>query len=92
MVELIEIIAGVRDLPRFVAKPPNCLQDGLEILGFLRLRVRVVVSKVCFATVVSSVTKIDEDSLGMTNVEVAIRFRGESSPNLTPSCRKVYFS
>jgi hypothetical protein len=92
VIELAKIIAGVGNLPRFVAKPPHRLQDALEVLSFLRLRVRVVVPKVCLATMVSSVTKIHEDGFGMTDVEVSIWFWGESSPNLAASCREVLLS
>ena len=61
VIELVKIIAGVGDLPRLIAKPPHRLQDALKVLSFLRLRIRVVVSKVCLAAMVSSVTEIHEN-------------------------------
>jgi len=92
VIELVEIIAGVGNLPRLIAKPPHRLQDALKVLAFLRLRVRVVVSKVCLTPMMSSVTKIHENGFGMTYVEVSIWFRGESRPNLTASSGKMFLS
>ena len=36
-----------------------------------------------------SITKVDEDSFRVTNVEITIRFRRESSPHLSTSCLQV---
>jgi len=91
-IQLVEIIAGVGNLPWLIAEPPHRLQNALKVLAFLCLRIRVVVPKVCLSTMMRSVTKIYEDGFGMTDVEESVRFWRESSPNVTASCRKMPFS
>ena len=92
VIELVEIIAGVGNLPWLIAKPPHRLQDTLKVLAFLCLGIRVVVPKVCLPTMMSCVTKIYEDGFGMTDVEESVRFWRESSPNVAAGCRKMPFS
>ena len=92
VVESVEIVAGVGNPPRFIAKPSYRLQDALKILAFLSLRIRVVISKVCFATMMSGVTKIHENGFGMSDVEISVWLRREACPDLAAGCQKMLFS
>jgi hypothetical protein len=67
-VQLVEVIARVGNLPRFVPQPPDHLKDTLKVSLLLRLRIRIVVSQVSFPTMMSRVPKVDKDRLGMPDV------------------------
>ena len=73
-VQLVEIVTGVRDLPRLEAQPTDGLQDALKIPPFLRLRVCVVVPEVTMPAIVGSVAEVDEDGFRVSNVKETIRF------------------
>ena len=77
-VQLVEVVARVGDLPRLVSQPPHGLQDAPEVSAFLSLRVRVIVAQITMATVVSSVTEVDKNGLGVTDVKEAVGLWGET--------------
>ena len=72
LVQLIEVVARIRDLPWLETQPSYSLQDALKVLCLFRLRVRVVVPQVRLAAVERRVAKVDKDRLRVANVEVAI--------------------
>ena len=92
VIESVKIVAGVGNPPRLIAEPPYRLQDALKVLAFLSLRIRVVVPKVCFATMVSGVTEIYENRFGMADVEIPIWFWREPCPDLAAGYQKVLLS
>ena len=91
LVQLLEVIARIGDLPRLESKPSNDLQYTLEILGFLGLWGRIVISQITMTSVVCSIAKVDKDGFGVTYVEVAIGFRRETSEYFAASCGQVLF-
>ena len=72
LIQLLEVIARVRDLPRLEAQPPHSLQDALEILSLLCLWIGIVVAQVASAVVERGIAKVDEDGFGVADVQVAI--------------------
>ena len=77
LVQLVEVVARIRDLPRLVAKPAHRLQDALKVAALLRLRVRVVEAQVTSPAVVRRVPEVDEDSLRVPDVQEAVRLGRE---------------
>jgi hypothetical protein len=91
-VQLVEVIARIGDLPRFISQPSHHLQNTLEISCLLFLWIGIIVSEVAFAVMVSRITEVDKDGLGVTNVEVAIGFRRETSPDISTGSGEVSFA
>src|SRR6266404_1149036 len=86
VIQFIKVIARVGDLPRFIAQPSHCLQYALEVDSFLRLGVRVIVSQIAPTAMMSSIAKVDKDSLGVPDVQVAIRLWRKACVHKPPSC------
>ena len=78
-VELLEVVAGVERLARpLEAEPADVVLDRVhELLALLR-RVRVVEAQVAGAAVARRDPEVHADRLGVADVEVAVRLRGEA--------------
>ena len=48
LVQLVEVIARIRDFPRLVAEPAHRLQDALKVAALLRLRALLPLSLLPF--------------------------------------------
>mmetsp|Transcript_15114 Transcript_15114/g.33339 ORF Transcript_15114/g.33339 Transcript_15114/m.33339 type:complete len:279 (+) Transcript_15114:1567-2403(+) len=85
LVQGVEIVRGkIQVLTPVVAKPLHVLLDTVDILHFLRGRVGVVKSQVAPTAVFLSKPEIQDDALGVTQVEVPIGLRGEPGPHTIP--------
>jgi hypothetical protein len=83
VVEFRKIITRIRDFPRFVSQPADHLQDALEIPSFLLLWIGIVVPQITLSMMVRSVSEIDKDCFGMSDVEITVGLWGESGPHLS---------
>ena len=88
-VQAIEVIARVRDLPRLETQPSHCLKDTFEVLGFLRLRIRVVVPQIAPTAVMCGIPEVDHDRLGVSDVQIAVRFGWETGVDETAGCSEM---
>ena len=92
IIQLLKVVARVRDLPRLVPQPPDHLEDALEVARLLLLRVRVVVAEVALAVVVRGEAEVDEDGFGVADVQVAVGLGREARPDLTAGGGEVLFA
>jgi len=92
VIEFCKIVTRISDLPRFVTQPADHLQDTLEIPSFLFLWISIVVPQITLPIIVRSVSEVDEDSLGMSDMEITIWLWGETSPHLSASGSQVSFT
>lgn len=96
LVQLLEVVARVRNLPRLKPKPANALKNGREVTTLFGLGVSIVIPmlisivqarfpnhspKIAPASVVLCVAEINHDSLDVANVQEPVRFRGETGLN-----------
>ena len=77
LVQFVEVVTGVRDLPWLETQPSYSLQDALKVPALLCLRVGVVVTQITLSAVERCITEVHEDSFRVTDVEEAVRFRRE---------------
>jgi hypothetical protein len=68
IVQLIEVVTGVRYLPGFKAKPADDLNNALKISGFFFFRVGIIEAQVTLSSMVCSIAKVHKDGLGMADV------------------------
>jgi len=73
VIQLVKVVARVRDLPRFKAQPTHDFQYALKVCRLLRLGVRVIVPQITPSAMMRRVPKVDKDGLGMPDVQVSIR-------------------
>ena len=78
------------DLEGCIAEPLNILNDVLDVFLTLLLRVGIIESQVTVALVLFSHHEGETHGLGMSNMDVAIRFRGEPSLDLA-TCGLLVF-
>ena len=60
------------------AEPLDVLQNRIDILRILLGGVGIVEAEIAFAAVFHSGGEIDADRLGMADVQIAVRLRGEA--------------
>jgi hypothetical protein len=72
LVQLVEVVAAVCDLPWLKAKPLDDVQDARKVLFFLLLGVCVIVAQVADALVVLGEAKVDCNGFAVADVKVAI--------------------
>jgi len=92
VIEFCKIVTRICDLPRFVSQPADHLQDALEIPSFLLLWIGIVIPQITPPIIVRSVSKVDEDCFGMSDVEITVGLWGETSPHLSASGSQVSFT
>lgn len=78
LVQLVEVVAAVGDLPRLKAQPLDDIQDTCEILLLLLLWVRIIIAQVALALVVLREAKVDRDRFAVSDVQVAVGLGWES--------------
>ena len=84
-VQLIEVIRGeVQPVFPVESQPPDIPLDPLHEVHVLRLGIRVVEPKVAQPTILLSDAEIQADRLGVTDMEIAVRFRGKTGMHLAP--------
>ena len=86
-VELFEVVRGKANLVRFEAQPPHVVDDGLDVLGTLGCGVRVVKAQKAAASELGGHREVQADRLGVTNVEIPVRFRRKAG--LNPACETL---
>jgi hypothetical protein len=78
-VELLEVVGGVVEmLAPVTAEPAHVLLDRFDVFELLLDRVGVVETEVTAAAELLGDAKAEEDRLGVTDVEIAVRLRGEA--------------
>ena len=78
VIQLVKVVARVRDLPRFEAQPAYYLQYTLKVYRFLCIRVRVIIPQITPSTVMRRVPKVDKDGFGVPDMQVSIRLWREA--------------
>lgn len=68
IIQSLEVVAGVCDAIRFKAQPADSLQDTLKVPPFFCFGICIIITKVAVSVVMCRVTKVDEDSFGVTDV------------------------
>ena len=82
-VHLLEIIGG-KEQPVliFSAQPLDIRLDGLDKFDLFLCRVGIVKTEIEFSAVLLCHTVIEQDTLGMTDVQIAVGFRGETGVDI----------
>ena len=80
-VELVEIIAGIKDIGPLEPQPAYVLLDGVYIFGVFLHGIGVVETQVGLAAILLGKAKIETDRLGMTDVQIAVGLGGEAREN-----------
>ena len=76
-IKLSEVVGSeIGPLSPVVSQPTYILHDGIDVLRFLLLGVSVVEAKITEAAEFLRYAKIKGDGFGMTDMQVATRFRG----------------
>lgn len=89
LVKLRKVVAGVCNFPGLEPQPSYHLQDALKVPALLRLWVRVIVAEVALAAVELRITEVDEDCLGVPNVQEAIWLGWEASEDAAAGVSEV---
>lgn len=97
LVELLKVVAGIGNLPRFKPEPSDTLEDGLKEAAFFRFRVGVVESEIAVAAVVLGVSEINHDRFHVAYASVApfiryvqIPFQVHIQLSETHRCAKIH--
>lgn len=89
LVQLLEVGRRVGDLAGGESEPLDNLQDGGKVSLLFSLRVSVVVSQVADTVVSLGESKVDVDSLGVSNVQETVGLWGEAGDVLAASGLQV---
>lgn len=81
LIQSVKVVTGISDGSRLEAQPLDNVPNRLEVLLFLTSRVGIVVSQITLASMVLGESKVDGNSLAVTDVQVTVRFWRESSDN-----------
>jgi len=80
LVQLLEIVRRViQPIVPVETQPAHIFHDRFDIFRVLLLRIRVVEPQVALSTVLRGNAEVEADTFGMTDVQIAIGFRGKSS-------------
>ena len=89
LVHLVEVVGGVERLAAEVgAQPLHGLDDGVDVLLLFLLRVGVVEAQVAGAAVFPGEAEVEQDGLGVPEVQVAVGLRGEAGADLDVLARR----
>jgi hypothetical protein len=72
LVQLVEVVTAVCDLPRLKTEPLDDVQDACKVLFLLLLRIRIIVAQVADALVVLCETEVHCNGFAVADVKVAI--------------------
>ncbi len=72
LVELVKIIRGVEESVPVEAEPLHVFHDGVDVLGFFLLGIRVVEAQVRMSAEFVGESEVEADRLGMADVEVSV--------------------
>jgi hypothetical protein len=78
-VKIGEVFTRVSDFERSVAKPLDIFDNVLDVLLTFLFRVGIVKAEVAVALVLLGNHETETHGLGMSNMDVTIRFRRETS-------------
>ena len=94
VVQFLEVVARIGDLPRFETEPSDHLQDRVKVDALFRSWIGIVEPvrdseqtltissknspKITTSVVVLRVTKVDRDGFGMADMQVSVGFGRES--------------
>ena len=90
LVQMIEVVRRVGDLVRLEAQPVNSLSDRSKVLFLFGFGVGIVVSQVANTIMELGIAKVDGNGLAVTNMQVSIGLRGETSENTATSKLKMF--
>jgi hypothetical protein len=77
-IELIKIVRCIiQPIAPIEPEPSDVLHDGIYIFNILLARISVIESQIAEAFIFSGESKVEADGLGMSDMEVTIRLRGE---------------
>lgn len=79
IVEDFEVVGGVSNFPGFIAHELNIFFDVFDVLNILLGGVSIIEAEITFAVVDFGLHEVEPHSLAVTDMKVAVRFRGESS-------------
>ena len=82
IVELVEIVGGIKLICPLKSKPFYILFNGIYILYILLCWVGVVKTDVCSSSISLGQTKVKADALGVSYMQIPVRLRRESGLNL----------
>mmetsp|Transcript_23033 Transcript_23033/g.50504 ORF Transcript_23033/g.50504 Transcript_23033/m.50504 type:complete len:422 (-) Transcript_23033:839-2104(-) len=82
VVQLLEVVAAVRDLPRLPSHPLDDLLDVVDVLHALGGGVGVIVAQVAHPPVLLGKPKVHVHRLRVPDVQVPVRLWGEPRPHL----------
>lgn len=91
-VKLVKVVAGICNFPRFKPKPPDRLQNAFKVSSLLRFGIGVVKPKITLAPMMCCVSEIDENGLGMSDMQVPVRFWREPSVHNPARSSKMGFT
>ena len=91
--EFLEVVAGIVDIGPLETQPLDVVFDALDVFCILLLGVGVVKAQITLATVFLGQSEVYGDSLGMTDMQVAVGLRRETGLNPTGilACCQVVF-
>ena len=82
IVKLLEVVTRISDCKRLIAEPSNILLDMINEFMIFLAWVCIIKSKVGLSTVLLGDGEVKSDGLSVTNVQITIWLRWESSENL----------
>ena len=77
-VKLVEVVGSVMLLRPLETQPFDVVPDGIHIFGVFLHGVGIIKTQVGLAAVFLSDTEVQTDGLGMTDMQIAVRFRWKS--------------
>ena len=84
LIHLLEVVAGVVELRPFIAQPVDVLLNGVHELHILLGGVGVVHAQIAETMIFGRSAKVNEDRLGMADVQIAVGLRWEAGVHLHP--------
>src|SRR5258708_3057305 len=60
------------------AEPADVFDNGIDVLGFLLFRIRVIEAQIAFAAELGGKPEVEVDGLGVADVQVAVRLCRET--------------
>ena len=92
--ELLEIVGSIEQLAPLETEPLNIFLDCFYVFSIFFLRIGIIHSEVTYASILLCNSEVNGDSLGMTDVKVAVWFRRETGLYTFSilTCCKVFFN
>src|SRR5699024_9002977 len=82
LIHLVKVIGSPESLVPFKTQPSDIFFYGVYIFYILFDRVGIIISEVAFASVFGCGGKVETDGLGVSDVQVTVRFRRKTGTHL----------